>query len=151
MIRAMRNEKGLSLIEVIIALALLGIVGLAFLGALSTASKAVMVTDERATAESLARTEMEYVKSQAYGDVDYIPWSYEIPSGTSPTGQLPEWWDPAHTLPPGYDNYSVTVSATSLDPDGDGTDDDDGLLLITVTVYHIGDFVLDLTGYKAAR
>jgi prepilin-type N-terminal cleavage/methylation domain-containing protein len=146
----MRNEKGLSLIEVIIALALLGIVGLAFLGALSSASKAVIITDERATAESLARTEMEYVKSQNYSDVDYIPWSYDVPYGTPPA-EPPEWWDPAHTLPPGYDNYSVTVSAVSLDPDGDGTDDDDGLLLITVTVYHFEKLVLDLTGYKAAR
>ena len=150
MLRMMRNEKGLSLLEVIIALALLGLVGLAFLGALSTASKAVIVTDERATAESLARTELEYVKSQKYSAEDFIPWSYDLPYGAPPT-EPPEWWDADHTLPPGYDDYSVTVSAVSLDPYGDGTDDDDGLLQITVTVYHLEKLVLDLTGYKAAR
>lgn len=153
MLRVIRNEKGMSLIEVIIAIALLGIIGLAFLGALSTASNAVFVTDERATAESLARTEMEYIKRQPYCDDAYIPWAYELPSGTSPIGQLPDdWpWDPAHTLPPGYDNYSLIASAISLDPDGDGTSDDDGLLLITVTVYHLGDEVIILEGYKTGR
>ena len=151
MLRAIRNEKGISLIEVIIAIALLGIIGLAFLGALSTASNAIFITDERATAESLARTEMEYIKRQSYCDDDYIPWAYELPSGTSPIGQFPDWWDSDHTLPDGYDNYSVTVSATSLDPDEDGTGDDDGLRLITITVNHLGDEVITLEGYKSAR
>lgn len=148
MLRAMRNEKGLTLLEVVIALALLGLIGLAFLGALSTASKAIFITDERATAESLARTEMEYVKSQPYSKD--IPWSYDLPSGTPPADP-PEWWDPAHALPPGYNDYSVTVSAVSLDPENDGTGDDDGLLLITVTANHLGDPVIILEGYKAAR
>lgn len=148
MLRAMRNEKGISLIEVIIALALLGIIGLAFLGALSTASRAVITTDERATAESLARTEMEYVKSQPYSTDN--PWSYDVPPG-APPAEPPDWWDPAHTLPDGYDNYSATVSATLLDPDGDGTSDDDGLLQITITINHLGDSVIILEGYKSAR
>ena len=152
MLRAIRNEKGISLIEVIIAIALLGIIGLAFLGGLSTASNAIFITDERATAESLARTEMEYIKRQSYCPEDQIPWAYELPSGTSPIGQLPEkWWDSDHELPPGYDNYSLIASAVSLDPDGDGTSDDDGLLLLTVTIYHLGDEILILEGYKTGR
>lgn len=152
MLRAIRNEKGISLIEVIIAIALLGIIGLAFLGGLSTASNAIFITDERATAESLARTEMEYIKRQSYCPEDQIPWAYELPSGTSPIGQLPdEWWDTGHGLPPGYDNYSLTAGAVSLDPDGDGTSDDDGLLLITITVSHLGDPIFTLEGYKTGR
>ena len=147
MLKLMRNEKGISLMEVVVALALLGIIGLAFLGALSTASKAVFITDERATAESLARTEMEYVKGQDYST---DPWSYDLPSG-GPPSDPPDWWDSDHTLPPGYDNYSLNVSATLLDPDGDGTGDDDGLQLITITVYHLGDTVIILEGYKSAR
>ncbi len=151
MLKSMRNEKGLSLMEVVIALALLGVIGLAFLGALSTASKGVFVTDERATAESLARSEMEYVKRQPYAEDDYIPWAYDVPSGTSPIGQLPDWWDTDHTLPDGHDDYSATVYADPLDPDNDGTTDNDGLLLITVTIYHLGDEVITLEGYKSAR
>jgi len=66
MVRLMKSEKGFSLIEVMIAIAILGIIGVVFLGALATASKAMFVTDERATAESLARSQMEYVKNQPY-------------------------------------------------------------------------------------
>ncbi len=61
-----RNEKGVSLIEVIIAVAILAIIAVAFLSGLATASKATFIADERATAESLARSQMEYVKNQPY-------------------------------------------------------------------------------------
>ena len=130
-----KNEKGLTLIEVIIAVALLGIIVVAFFGALSTASKALFIADEQATAESLARTEMEYVKS-----VDYVtaPWSYQLPS-------TPPWWDASHTLPAGYDNYTVNVSAAPL------PGPDDGIQKITVTVSYLGDMVLTLEDYKVDR
>jgi prepilin-type N-terminal cleavage/methylation domain-containing protein len=66
MLRSMKNEKGFTLIETIIALALLGVVAVAFLGALVTASNAFTITDEHATAESLARSQIEYLKNQPY-------------------------------------------------------------------------------------
>jgi type II secretory pathway pseudopilin PulG len=132
MIKRLKNkERGFGLVEVIIALGLLGIIGIAFLGALATSSTATIIYDERATSESLARSEMEYVKSQDYSST---PWSYELPAGTSPTGQFPAWWDGDHTLPAGYENYVVTVEAEWLDPRDDGDDNDDGLQIITVTV-----------------
>jgi len=147
MIKQLRKQRGFGLVEVIIALGLLGIIGIAFLGALATSSSAVMISDERATAESLARSEMEYVKSQEYSST---PWSYELPSGTSPTGQLPEWWDPDHALPPGYENYTATAEVEWLDPVGDGSNNDDGLQKITITVTFVPEekTVIILEGYK---
>jgi prepilin-type N-terminal cleavage/methylation domain-containing protein len=137
----MRNEKGITLIEVIIALALLGIIGLAFLGALSTASNAVFITDERATAESLARTEMEYIKSQDY--IDYSDSDHgEYGIITPPT------------------DYTVEVSVIPFNPDtGDPYADlgggvfelDFGIQEITVTVNHLGEQVITMEGYKSAR
>ncbi len=88
----MKNEKGFALIEVIIAVALLGIISVAFLGALATASKAIFVSDERATAESLARSQMEYIKIQDYDATSY---------------------DPA-PIPDEYAGYSATIDANEL-------------------------------------
>ena len=67
---AIKNERGISLIEVLIALAILGLVAVAFLSGLVTASRAIIIADERTTAESLARSQMEYVKSQEYRFAD---------------------------------------------------------------------------------
>ena len=61
-----KNEKGFSLIEVVIALALLGIIAIAVLSGLATASIALIIADERTTSESLARSQMEYVKNCSY-------------------------------------------------------------------------------------
>lgn len=149
MIKQLRKQRGFGLVEVIIALGLLGIIGIAFLGALATSSSAIIISDERATAESLARSEMEYVKSQEYSSA---PWSYELSSGTSPNEQFPEWWDPEnHTLPDGYENYTATAEAEWLDPMDDGGDNDDGLQKITITVTFIPEekTVIILEGYKA--
>jgi len=135
---------------------LLGIVGVAFLGSLATASRAIFHADERATAESLARTEMEYVRSQEYSGA---PWDYELPSGTSLI-RFPAWWDEdnPHTLPDGYDGYTVNVSTgPSHDTDGDGDIDeddiDDGIQKITVVVKHLeeSEDIVTLVNYRSLR
>ena len=107
--------------------------------------KAVIVTDEGATAESLSRSEMEYVKSQDYSLAE---WSYELPAGTSPTGNFPDWWDSddPHTLPAGYTGFTVTAIATPIH------DTDDGIQKITVTIEYLEEgVILNLEGYKTAR
>ena len=138
-----KNEKGMSLIEVLIALAILGIVAAAFLSGMATASRALIIADERTTAESLARTEMEYVKNCKYTDLPPTPWSYELPSG-SPV------WDIEHILPAGYDEYSLAVDGSALDADNDGNNDAD-IQKITVTVDHQNKEVITLVGYKVNR
>ena len=136
MVRLMKSEKGFSLIEVIIAIAILGIIGTAFLGALATASKAMFVADERATAESLARSQMEYVKSQVYDAASY-------------SAPIPQDYLDA--------DYWATIDVELLpDPDG-GTLDD--IQKIIVKVYHPYDalhpektkLVVTLEGYKVDR
>ena len=69
------------------ALALLAIIATAFLMAIFTSTKTIMLADERTNAESLARSQIEFVKQQEY-DEDGIyseitpldPNSYEISS-----------------------------------------------------------------------
>jgi len=138
----MKNEAGISLIEIIIALGLLGLISLAFLSSMSGASTAYFTADERSTAESLARREMEYIKKENYQAVNPAsPWSYELPT-TPPT------WDPSHTIPGGYTGYRVNVAA-QLPPSHFY---DQGIQIITVAVYHnAADPVVTLEGYKVNR
>ena len=80
------SEHGISLIETVVALALLGIIAIAFLGGLGTASQTLMLTDERATAKTLAESVMEDVKSRDYSatydaatvPVEYVGYTAEI-------------------------------------------------------------------------
>ena len=48
------------------ALALLGIIAVTFLAAINVASRAILIADERTTAESLAKSQMEAIKEQDY-------------------------------------------------------------------------------------
>jgi type II secretory pathway pseudopilin PulG len=66
------RSRGFIFIEVLIAIALIGIVAVAILGALSTSSKVLSIADERTVAESLARRQMEYVKNQGYSSTESV-------------------------------------------------------------------------------
>ena len=88
--RAFRGRsRGFSLIEVMIAIALIGVIAVAILNSISYASIVLIITDRRATAESLAKSQMEFVKNQDYelaeneeGVVIYA----EIPGTSIPYG-----------------------------------------------------------------
>ncbi len=60
------HESGATLIEAVVALAILGTIGVTFLSGLATTSKAAFIADEQATAESLAQSQMEWVKNAGY-------------------------------------------------------------------------------------
>ena len=145
------SSKGVSAVEVIIALAILGIIAVAFLGGLSTALKATSIADERSVAQSLATSQMEYVKSQGYSsDVD---WSYALTHDTTdePVGwPWEDWvWDEGNPpLSDAYAGYCVKVEAEEID-------DEEDTQKITVTIYHDEDCVenevLKLADYKVKR
>ena len=128
------SSRGFTMIEVVIAIALIGLIGVAVLSALSTASIALIIADERATAESLARSQMEYVRNEntSYDDV--------LESG-HPQYSL----DPDIDIPDGYD---IDIEAVRLDPEDDGYDDDDGIQKITVTVSRDGEVKVTLENFK---
>ena len=121
------GEPGLAFLEVIISLALLGIVAVAFLSGLATTSKATIIAGEQSTAEGLARSQIEWVKGVGYTDnaSEYSP--AEIPSGEDYTG------------------YSAIIIAEPLH------NPDDGIQKITVMVKHYGKEVFILEGYKVDR
>ncbi len=120
------RESGVTLLETVVALAVLGTIAVIFLGGLVTTSKAVFTTDERATAESLAQSQMEWAQSASYNATGYYP-PGPIPSGTD------------------YINYSANITAQPL-PGGNV-----GIQKITVTVNRSGEQVFILESYKAYR
>lgn len=80
------RSRGFTMIEVVIAMLLLGMVGMAVLTSLSYASTVLVTVDRRATAESVAKTQMEYVKSQGYfyAPKDGVADNYTKASGVPP-------------------------------------------------------------------
>jgi prepilin-type N-terminal cleavage/methylation domain-containing protein len=139
------SSRGFTLIEMLIALALFAIIGIVFAGGLATASRAVLIADVRTNAESLARTEMEYVKTQEYWWAG--SWGYVVTyTGSECTSEeCPTWLDPLHDLSDEHARYTVQVDAAALD------ESDSPVEEITVTVSHDDREVITLVGYKINR
>ena len=61
-----QDETGLGLVQSLAAVAILGVAVVAFVAALSTGSIAVREGDQEAMAQSLVRTQLEYIKNYPY-------------------------------------------------------------------------------------
>jgi len=146
--RLVTGQKGQTLLEVLIAIVILGMVAVPFLTALSVSSRSIMVADDKAAAESLARSELEYVKNSPYNWTGFV---YEIPA----TPDKPPPWDSSRTaLDDCYMGYSVNVTGVPIDtetgaPLSPGTDLH--IQNITVVVYHVNRTVLTMSAYKMDR
>jgi len=82
----MKSEKGITLLETVIALGLLAVIGVSFLSGLATTSSSRALAEERVNAKILAETQMENVKKQEYSD------NYTL------------------LTPDGYDGYSTNLT-----------------------------------------
>ena len=122
-----RRELGITFLETVIALAILGVVSVSFLNGLTSASKSVFIVDEKTTAGSLAQSQMEWIKNASY--------SYNATSYSA--APIPDGKD--------YLQYSSVVSAESVHTP------DDGIQKITVSVQRSGKDVYFLQGYKVDR
>jgi len=65
-------HRGFTLLEVLIALAIVSILSVGYLGALTNSSRAAMQTDQMDTGRVLAQHQMEYVKQAAFA-ASYTP------------------------------------------------------------------------------
>jgi prepilin-type N-terminal cleavage/methylation domain-containing protein len=115
-------DKGFTLIEVLLSLALLGILVVVFLATFSTGSKVLILTDEQETAKNVAESQMEYAQEQPYAT------SY-----------------PAAPIGAEYPGYSANITTTNI------TSRDGNIQRITVTITRNGEQVTRLEGFKARR
>ena len=114
------SQEGISLVETLVALSILAISVTVIMTAFSTNSIALRKTDQRVTAETIARSQMEYSKSQNYVDA---------PTSYTPISSVPA-------------SYSVTANAIAI------PGRDSNIQKITVTVQRNGQNVLIIEGYK---
>jgi hypothetical protein len=99
--------------EALVAVAILGFVGVTLVAGIYTTIQGNNIARTNITEESLARYELEYVRSVGENWTNIskatTPWSYTLPGGPYPA------WDSSHnSLPSGYTGYSVTVQGALL-------------------------------------
>jgi prepilin-type N-terminal cleavage/methylation domain-containing protein len=121
-IARLNSERGVTLVETLIAVAVLGVAIVVFVAGLSTGTISTSKIDRLATAHELARSQMESTKNEPY-----VAAPHTYPSVSAPSG------------------LSVSSQATSI-PLGDA-----GVQMITVEVSDASGVVYTLEGYKVDR
>jgi type II secretory pathway pseudopilin PulG len=130
------KERGIGLVETLAAVAILGIAATSFVLALSTGAIAVREDDQIVAAQSLAHTQLEYVKNYPYQ-----PGATTYPQ----VDTYDEDYNPTPiTLPEGYD---ISVEVSSI-PQASGDPD---IQKITVTISRDGEDILTIEDYKVKR
>ncbi len=128
-------ERGFALIEALLSLALFGILAATFLGALATTSKADFINNRWNTASSLAESQLERVKGQAY--ISYAVLGH----GTYDLVAAPA-------------GYTLSLVVTPINPATGAalpSGQDTGVQRLSVAVSHGGETVHTLEGYKVNR
>jgi len=140
-----RSRKGSTLIEVMIAIAVLGLITSSILPVFIMLNKAEFKWTQQTVAESLIRAQVEYVKG--------CPYIYR-------DGNITEPWYPYDTFPPPDPSYEIDVVAqpiridTSTTPPGHSdlpAGQDEGIQRITIQIKHVGNLVTSATNYKVDR
>ena len=77
------GQRGVAFLEILVGLALLGIIGVAFINGMTSTFKAIGISQEKVAAESLVKSQIEYLKVQDYilvadYDPDYPATSYDL-------------------------------------------------------------------------
>lgn len=130
-----RRQKGLTLIETLVGLAIFAVIGVALMSGLSTGYENVGISKERTYAESLAKSQVERVKSQDYISVMNYPTDgpydvIDVPAHLAGAGYAVEMSPPEIAMPydvSGFELQSITVKVKHH-----------GATKLTITFYRTG-------------
>ena len=130
-----RKQTGFTILEVLVAVGILGFIGVAVIAALDTNSRAVRTLDERVVAANMATAYFEAISKSPYDTTD-PPYYNDVVDDI--------------TVPAPYDvNYTISFSV-----DGHiwrDAYDGETLQKITVFVSHQGKPVLSMCTFKAMK
>ncbi len=118
----LRSERGVALVEALVAVAIAGTALVMFLSGMSAGLLSTSQSDRLSTAHELARSQVESTKAATYHAPPYTYASVPAPSG-----------------------YGVSATANSIAGAGAGIE------LITVTVTKDGATIFTLQDYKVDR
>jgi len=117
----MDGQKGIALVETLVAVAILGTAIVTFISALSTGAISVGDNDQETTAQRLAQSQLESTQSAAFA-LSGVYATIATPAG-----------------------YSLTITTGSV------AGADVNIQKITVTVLRDGNSILQVSGYKVNR
>lgn len=161
MVRFLRHQsRGFIMIEIPLAVVLVGMTIVSLIQAQGAAYKATYFTTEQSNALILAQTENFTQASEVYsGVIGYIhrgisygvaPWDFWITSDNCGYTQQPSWWNLSASDPPllpdNYTGFTVNVTAEQLPLYGDD------IQKITIRISHARPGstidILELVGYN---
>jgi prepilin-type N-terminal cleavage/methylation domain-containing protein len=116
------SQRGLTLLEVVISIAVLGILLVGFVPALMQTTRTTINVDDRQTAKNLAESQMEFIKDQPY-QTTYHPYD-------------------SSAAYPGFTVDNPIAADTTI------SNRDSDLQSVTVVVRKAGVQVISLAGYK---
>jgi prepilin-type N-terminal cleavage/methylation domain-containing protein len=120
------GKRGYSLVEILVSVALIGIIGTGFLGALAAFSKTLLMTDIRQTAKHIAEAQLEYIRSLPYNNA----------------------YEPSPKIGSAYPNFTVVTEPDRKLHGERIASRNSNIQKLTVTVQHQGRDVYSLVGYK---
>lgn len=132
----LQEQRGITLTETLVALALLGIIAVGLLNGLSTSSKAVIISQENVAAESLASSQVEYIKTQDYipvDDYDPVTNCYDkigIPAELAGQGYTIDINPPETIIAPDLGPFELQIVEVVVKRNGEG--------VLTISVYRCG-------------
>lgn len=133
------GESGMVFLEALVALAILGVLTITFLGGLTTTSMAVMISQERVVAEDLSKSQLEYIRAQDY----ILTADYDPNDPAKRYGLI----DISADLVAGGYAIDINPPQTIISPGVEGFE----LQSITVVIRRNGEEMLAMSGYKAGR